>query len=334
MKNRAEEFFQTIVAAASPTTVIGELIRDEQPETEFLEFKGGSLNPKDAKRYWSKALSGFANTEGGVLIWGVDARKTQSADDSSVQVDVACGTNFVEKPAKFAEHLRRSLLEAVVDPVAGVDIRAYEADKNGGFVVCLIPEGLHKPHRAAIDETRNYFHRVGDSFAVISHSLLRSLFHPHFAPSLSVTIDFNPRASANGAAIRGCLALHNTGTATARNVKAWISAPLREWAIDRAGNRIKELEVSRSPGANYRLLEPETDLHPGQTISLCILTWEGPARTVGTCRQTELDRSDFPVVAFCIRVFCSDHPEQVINAEFTANEVNDRASKKFFPAEV
>jgi len=45
-------------------------------EEEWLDFKGAAATPPDKiKEIWSKALAGFANTEGGVLVWGIDARK-------------------------------------------------------------------------------------------------------------------------------------------------------------------------------------------------------------------------------------------------------------------
>jgi hypothetical protein len=59
---------------------IRELVQRKQEETIFLEFKRKShptkavLNDDDKKNY-SVALSGFANSEGGVIVWGVKAAK-------------------------------------------------------------------------------------------------------------------------------------------------------------------------------------------------------------------------------------------------------------------
>ena len=71
-------------------------------------------------------------------------------------------------------------LEATVDPVQGVKYEHYDAGKGdgSGFVVCLIPEGENKPYREAIDPAKQYYQRIGDSFAVIPHAMLRSLFYP------------------------------------------------------------------------------------------------------------------------------------------------------------
>jgi len=176
MTSRAREFYQRLVESPSPVKAIEALVDDRQPENDYLEFKTGEIGAKEAKHYWSKVLSGFANTEGGVLIWGVDARPTASADDPSVKVDAACGIIHVKNPLEFAERLRRVLLEATVHPVAGVEVREFSSE-SGGFVVCFIPEGRHKPYRAALDDSKNYYHRVGDSFAVISHGFVVSDRH-------------------------------------------------------------------------------------------------------------------------------------------------------------
>jgi hypothetical protein len=88
--SRAAILFEEI--QESPAAVIGQMIAEKRQESDYLEFKGGSkLDEKTAKKYWSKALSGFGNSEGGVLIWGVDARKTPSPDDPEVMIDAATG---------------------------------------------------------------------------------------------------------------------------------------------------------------------------------------------------------------------------------------------------
>jgi Putative DNA-binding domain len=229
MSSQAFELFKRL--EASPIDEINRMLKEQERETEYLEFKGGSrLNPKEIKRYWSQALSGFANTEGGVLVWGVDARKTPSADHPEVEIEAACGLDYVAKPFELADTLDRKRLDATADPVGGVQIRAIDAAAGQGFVICYIPEGKHKPYRASLDETQNYFHRVRDSFVVISHSFLRSLFFPQTGPSLNIeatitsgtddatTIRDSIGRECPTAFVRGHLMLQNSGTGSARNI--------------------------------------------------------------------------------------------------------------------
>ena len=70
-------------------------------------------------------------------------------------------------------------------PVQGVEIRAITEGPHvtEGFVVCLIPGSIFKPHRAVRAEKEYYF-RVGDSNRTIPTGMLRTLFHPTFTPWL------------------------------------------------------------------------------------------------------------------------------------------------------
>ena len=85
----ARDFFLKITRDPDPVEAIKRLVGATPPEfeTEWRDFKSGAqINDEAAKKTWSKALAGFANTQGGVLIWGVDARK-----DQATGIDAACG---------------------------------------------------------------------------------------------------------------------------------------------------------------------------------------------------------------------------------------------------
>ena len=160
------------------------------------------------KATWSEALAGFANTQGGVLIWGVDARK-----DTTSSIDAACGVSFVKNPLAFKSRLMELHRQATEPPVHGVEIEAYSisGSPNEGFVVCLIPESPFKPHRAEY-AGHQYIIRAGDNFAPASVSLLRNLFFPQSRCLLVPKLKSRSRPIP-GRIIDGFLT--NTGSATA-----------------------------------------------------------------------------------------------------------------------
>jgi hypothetical protein len=332
LTSRAANTYQSIIGADSPVAVIESMIQSRHAENEFLEFKVGTLNPKEAKRYWSRAVSGFANSEGGVLIWGVDARKMPSDDDPSVEIDAAFQAVPVPKPIEFADLLRRLLLEATIDPVSGIEVLSIPATNGGGFVVCFVPEGKHKPYRAALEESRNYYQRIGDSFSVISHSFLRSLFYPQLSPALSITVSFKVTSVEEDEIISGRVSLHNSGTGTARDIKVRAIAKYRDWAITPVIDQTDEQTAVRTYKNNFRILVPRSDLHPGDSIDLCVLRWDGPTTSfeIGRRRRHELQHHEYPDAPFEFRIYCSDHPEHFVPAVFTANEVNDRETRTFY----
>ena len=45
---------------------------------------------KDDPATWSKALSSFGNTEGGLIVWGIDARSRKGPNPDDRAVDCAC----------------------------------------------------------------------------------------------------------------------------------------------------------------------------------------------------------------------------------------------------
>ena len=142
-KSRAQQFFDQIVSRPDPVKFLEDLVTNKQAEDSYLEFKGvGKIQDKDTKKYWSKALSGFANTEGGVVVWGIRAEKAPSVTDASNKIDTATDLDLADHPDTFAQKLKDVMLQATIDPVQGVQIRHLDKTPGGqGFVVCLIPEG-------------------------------------------------------------------------------------------------------------------------------------------------------------------------------------------------
>ena len=60
-----------------------EYIERKQEEHLYLDFKilrDASLASLDYKRNLARALSGFANSSGGLIIWGVEARKKTTTE--------------------------------------------------------------------------------------------------------------------------------------------------------------------------------------------------------------------------------------------------------------
>lgn len=256
------------------------------------------------KQYWSQALSGFANTEGGVLIWGIRAARITSPNDPSRTVDAASELDLAPQPETFLQSLKDQRLEATVDPVQGVEFQSYRARTgNGGFVVCLIPEGGNKPYRAALDPAKQYYQRVGDSFVVIPHALLRSLFYPRGSPVFAIDVTAEHR-NGNG---KLTLSVVNVGNATAREIYlvqnkgklAWASiwSPIRNADRDPAG------------------FVCETPLHPGQSLDLGSVPLKHDDQIHG-------DFYEWRPIALQFTAYASDHLPQVVPIEYGNDQIN------------
>ena len=142
----ARSLFDEIIAHpghADSIAYLRAMVNSNPPtvETEHLDFKSASLNGQpindnDVKKTWSEALAGFATTGGGVLIWGIDARKPAGGT-----VDQAIDFKLVVDPNALKSRLQQLHHQSTDPPVLGVVIKAFPdpAENGQGFVVCYIP---------------------------------------------------------------------------------------------------------------------------------------------------------------------------------------------------
>lgn len=160
------------------TDVLGQI---ERFHVDFKE-KANARDPKladDDKKNLAKALSGFANSGGGVLIWGIE--------------DKTLAPKPTERTPQFVSNLL-GLASQVTDPVVqGVDgdwIQSDSGVKEEGFALIYVPESALPPHRVVLKQEGikdRYFIRTGDSFVVAAHTQLEDMFGRRPRPRLSIT---------------------------------------------------------------------------------------------------------------------------------------------------
>lgn len=174
---RAEDLFNRIVQAG--VTAIDDFILDRQSEELFLDFKrsaddgkGRKLHDIDRKNL-SKAISGFGNSEGGVIVWGVDCR------DDGVQGDVASSKVPIENPKRFLSRLEGSITGCTIPAHPQVRHHAIELD-GLGFVATYIPKSFLAPHQTVGQQ--QYYMRAGSDFLPVPHAVLSGLFGRHPQP--------------------------------------------------------------------------------------------------------------------------------------------------------
>ena len=62
---------------------LSDMVADGEQENLHLEFKtvnSATLMDKDDKKNFAKALSGFSNANGGLVIWGIYASNKEGVD--------------------------------------------------------------------------------------------------------------------------------------------------------------------------------------------------------------------------------------------------------------
>jgi predicted HTH transcriptional regulator len=167
--SNAEQFFKDIQNRGND--FIDEVISQRMNECEWLDFKRKGDEASN-QRNFSKALSAFSNSGGGVVLWGIDARESKG-------IDGALDKFPFEEPRQFESTLRKWAPNFVSPPVEVKYFTFLDTTQpDRGYVACFIPDGEFKPYRAELKTYRNYFQRAGDSFEIINRSMLQHMFFP------------------------------------------------------------------------------------------------------------------------------------------------------------
>ena len=137
----------------------------------------------DDKNNLAKALSGFANSAGGIILWGGG---TKHADDGDLNAicDVHPIANQDQKIARLIE-----LSGQLVNPAPeGVRHEAIPWEGKGHLIKTLVPASDAGPHRAAGGKGQ-YYRRAADSFRYMEHYEIADMFGRRARPKLELLVE-------------------------------------------------------------------------------------------------------------------------------------------------
>ena len=169
---RAEELFEKILKKKEQA--IEDFILNRKSEELFLDFKRSSDNgdsnklSQNDRNNLAKAISGFGNSEGGVIVWGVDC----SLDSDGA--DVAKTKIYIENPQRYTSWLNSAISGCTIPPHQGVKNEFILSSENQGFVITLIPKSNNTPHQMV--GKLHYYIRAGSDFVPTPHDVLAGMF--------------------------------------------------------------------------------------------------------------------------------------------------------------
>lgn len=192
-------------------SALNDIIAQRESEKFFIDFK---LTQKDDysnqrtlfdsdRKNLAKAISGFGNSEGGLIIWGIDA--SGHTDDYAKSI----------RPIKGIDNFK-SLLESFVSlltvPVhKKVESFILRTGKNDGVAITIIPKDNDRPYQNISDY--KYYMRAGDSFVPVPHGVLQGMFGhtPQSDVFWMYNISDKPQVKANKAMFfqAGLMAVNN-----------------------------------------------------------------------------------------------------------------------------
>jgi hypothetical protein len=237
-------------------------------EDIFLDFKESrSTNGvllDDDKKHFSKAASGFAHQEGGVLVWGIEARKGEDGVDEATELKpIANIKGFL---SSLNDYIKYST-EPVVDGIRSRLI--YENDDenlNKGYAVTYFPKSGSE-HRALGKTRHDFYKRHGDSFVPLSTADIRALFFRSISPDLELKVLPEP-----GGSLR--LSLRNRGGGIAKYTSAHIGWTPNAGGIwyDGEGNNAFKVGAyvynRQEPYSIQFIANPNVVVHPDEEISI------------------------------------------------------------------
>jgi len=172
---RAEDIFERI--SREGEYAIDEFILTRKSEELFLDFKrsadngGGSRLHLDDRSNLGRAVSGFANSEGGVIVWGVDCRRDASGADVArckhPLVDIAAFVSWLEGSVSGCTMPACSGVRSIPVPTSGIG--------SSGFAATYVPKSARAPHQDLL-KGGHYYIRAGSDFSPAPYGVLAGLF--------------------------------------------------------------------------------------------------------------------------------------------------------------
>jgi len=263
--------------ASCDVAVIRSMIATRQEEHLHLDFKllaRDDFSDRNDRKSLAAALSGFANSDGGVIIWGVDARPNAQS------VDCATGESPLADTKRALARLNALTGECVSPLVDGVRHRAIPLEGSTGFVVTLVPSSASGPHMAKGGEDR-YFKRSGSAFYRMEHFDLEDMFGRRQKPLLGITSRFQESGTTTSAGLTEYRALlivglanHGRGLTRFPYLTLTIEAPHKIDAYGIDGNGNEGLPRLRSMGSNVTTYggNADTVIHPGTARDIAGIT--------------------------------------------------------------
>jgi hypothetical protein len=213
---RAKYLFDKIIAEGE--TAIDEFIATRKSEELFLEFKRGKDDGRTCyfhdidRGHLAKAISGFGNSEGGIIVWGVGCSKNIQDGDT------AQSKTPITNAKRYRSWIEGAVSSCTVPPHKGVRSSVVcERDNGEGYIITLIPKSMDAPHQNLVDY--KYYIRAGSSFMPTPHSVLAGMFGKRPQPNVFHAFVCGPTIFENERIINPIgILIHNHGPGIAQDL--------------------------------------------------------------------------------------------------------------------
>lgn len=215
--------------------------KEEHLSLEFKRTASSDLSEINDRKNFATALSGFANADGGLIVWGIGTTRLDKVDTASSENPIPDVVTFVGRLNEFTGIL--------VNPrVGGVLHRRIQGSGDAGFAVSLVPASDSGPHMAKAGIDR-YLRRHGDRFLAMEHYEVADLFGRR--PRAKLDLEWSVRSGGSESSRRFArveLKLTNRGRGPA-------SAPFLAITTDENSTEIEHRGLTRITRQNDGLMQ-------------------------------------------------------------------------------
>lgn len=184
--SRAEDIFEKLIYFGEDA--IDEFIENRQTEELFLDFKQAASDGKSMRtlhqndrRNLAKAISAFGNSEGGVLVWGVEcARDLEIGDVAKAKIKV-------KNVHRFLSWLENAISGCTIPSHNKVRNHIIGEDKNGdGFLATYIPKSEIAPLMTTTGS--QIYIRSGSNNVPAPYAVIAGMFGKRPQPNIELVI--------------------------------------------------------------------------------------------------------------------------------------------------
>jgi hypothetical protein len=133
---------------------------NESVQLEFKTISAANFDHRPDRKNLAIGLGGFANSSGGIIVWGIDAKK--------VREDYVVRKAPIMSLANCLMRLHELTGEATSPGIPGVLHKPILTEDDVGYAVTFVPESDSGPHMSKLGEDR-YYKRNSDRFVIMEH---------------------------------------------------------------------------------------------------------------------------------------------------------------------